>query len=51
MGTVVILLDTSVLIDLDGYAFDPAEEYGASIVSRAELEFGIRAARSPHDAA
>lgn len=47
----MILLDTNVLIDLDLYAFDPDEEYGASILSRAELEFGVRAARTPHDAA
>jgi hypothetical protein len=47
----VILLDTNILIDLDMYVFDPEEEYGASILSRAELEFGIHAAKSPHDAA
>ena len=47
----MILLDTNVLIDLDLYQFDPREEYGASILSRAELEFGIQAARNPHDAA
>lgn len=47
----MILLDTNILIDLHLYAFDPAEEYGASILSRAELEFGIRAAKNPRDAA
>jgi predicted nucleic acid-binding protein len=47
----VILLDTNILIDLDLYEFDPHEEYGASILSRAELEFGIHAAKNPHDAA
>jgi predicted nucleic acid-binding protein len=47
----VILLDTNILIDLDLYKFDPRDEYGASILSRAELEFGIQAARNPHDAA
>lgn len=47
----MILLDTNVLIDLDLYAFDPEEEYGASMLSRAELEFGIRAAKNPRDAA
>lgn len=46
----MILLDTNILIDLDLYVFDPFEEYGASILSRAELEFGIQAARNPHDA-
>lgn len=47
----MILLDTNVLIDLDLYEFDPYEEYGASVLSRAELEFGIHAARNPHDGA
>jgi predicted nucleic acid-binding protein len=47
----VILLDTNVLIDLHRYAFDPAESYGASILSRAELEFGVLAAREPRAAA
>ena len=43
----MILLDTNVLIDVDRCVFDPDEVYGASILSRAELEFGIRAAGSP----
>lgn len=47
----MIILDTNVLIDLDRYEFDPGEAYGASILSRAELEFGIRRARNPHDTA
>lgn len=47
----MILLDTNVLIDLDKYEFTPDEEYGASMLSRAELEFGIRGARSSHDTA
>ena len=47
----MILLDTNILIDLDLYVFDPHDDYGASILSRAELEFGIQAARNPHDAA
>jgi predicted nucleic acid-binding protein len=47
----VILLDTNVLIDLDLYEFDPAEAYGASILSRAELEFGVRLAATPRDTA
>ena len=46
----MILLDTIVLIDLDLYRFDPAEVYGASILSRAELEVGVRAATNPRDA-
>jgi predicted nucleic acid-binding protein len=37
----VILLDTSVLIGCELTAFDPVASYGASILSRAELEFGI----------
>jgi len=47
----MILLDTCVLIDLPRYAFDPTETYGASILSRAELEFGIHAAPTPEAAA
>ncbi|PUB26935.1 hypothetical protein C8K30_105163 [Promicromonospora sp. AC04] len=47
----MILLDTNILIDLDLYEFDSDEEYGASILSRADLEFGIHAAKNPHDAA
>ncbi|QDP98330.1 type II toxin-antitoxin system VapC family toxin [Microlunatus elymi] len=47
----MILLDTNVLIDLDQYQFDPQEVYGASILSRAELEFGVRAATNPGDIA
>lgn len=40
----MIILDTNILIDLHRYAFDPAEEYAASILSRAELEFGVQVA-------
>lgn len=47
----MILLDTNVLIDLPRYAFDDAERFGASILSRAELEFGVLAARDPQSAA
>lgn len=47
----MILLDTCVLIDLPRYVLDPTETYGASILSRAELEFGISAARTPEAAA
>lgn len=47
----MILLDTNVLVDLHRYAFDPAERYAASILSRAELEFGVLAARDPHASA
>ncbi|ACZ32212.1 PilT protein domain protein [Xylanimonas cellulosilytica DSM 15894] len=43
----MILLDTNVLIDYDLYRFDADVAYGASLLSRAELEFGIRAARTP----
>lgn len=42
----MILLDTNVLIDLDRCRFDAGESYGASILSRAELEFGVQAAPS-----
>lgn len=47
----MILLDTNVLVDLHRYALDPAERYAASILSRAELEFGVLAARDPQVAA
>ncbi|WP_136517812.1 PIN domain-containing protein [Cellulomonas telluris] len=47
----MIILDTNVLIDLDRCALDPDELYAASILSRAELEFGVRAARSAGDTA
>lgn len=42
----MILLDTNVLIDLDRHRFDTREAYGASILSRAELEFGVQVAPS-----
>ncbi|MDR0592269.1 MAG: PIN domain-containing protein [Bifidobacteriaceae bacterium] len=44
----MILLDTSVLVDADLSSLDPAESYAASILSRAELEFGVAVA--PEDA-
>ena len=47
----MIVLDTNVLVDLHLYALDPAEQYAASVLSRAELEFGVRAARSAEDTA
>ena len=47
----MIVVDTNVLIDWHRYAHDPAEQYGASILSRAELEFGINAAPDPTTAA
>lgn len=47
----MIVLDTNVLVDLDLYALDPDAQYAASILSRAELEFGVRAARSAADTA
>jgi predicted nucleic acid-binding protein len=43
----VILLDTNILIDLSRHAFKPEELYSASILSRAELEFGLRQAKDP----
>jgi len=47
----MILLDTNVLIDLDRQIFDASESYGASILSRAELELGVQAAPSAASAA
>jgi len=47
----VIILDTNVLIDYDRYHFDAGEAYAASILSRAELEFGVQAATSPEQIA
>lgn len=47
----MILLDTDVLVDLHRYALDATERYAASILSRAELEFGVLAAPDPHVAA
>ncbi|WP_163542440.1 PIN domain-containing protein [Occultella kanbiaonis] len=41
----MILLDTNVLIDREGYVFDPSQGYAASILSRAEFELGIQSAR------
>lgn len=47
----MILLDTNVLIDLDRCVFDADQAYGASLLSRAELEFGVRKARTPEEIA
>ena len=47
----VILLDANVLIDLGRYTLRPESTYGASILSRAELEFGILAAKTAETAA
>lgn len=47
----IVLLDTNVLVDLGRHHLEPEASYGASIFSRAELEFGIRAARSSVQAA
>lgn len=47
----MILLDTNVLIDLHLYVLDPDDDYSASVLSRAELEFGVRAARTADDTA
>jgi predicted nucleic acid-binding protein len=43
----VIILDTNILISLDQIRLDDDESYAASILSRAELEFGLNAAPSP----
>ncbi|WP_307868105.1 PIN domain-containing protein [Cellulosimicrobium cellulans] len=47
----IVLLHTNVLVGLARHALDPQASYGASIFSRAELELGIRAARSSTQAA
>jgi len=47
----MILLDTNILIDLDRYMFDASEMYGASVLSRAELEFGVQVAATAHETA
>lgn len=47
----VIILDTNILVDWDEYELDPAETYGASILSRAELEWGLQSAATPQAAA
>ena len=47
----MIVLDTNVLVDLDRYVLDVDGAYGASLLSRAELEFGINAARDATTAA
>ena len=41
----MILLDTSALIADSLASLDPAQEYAASILSRAELEFGVAVAQ------
>lgn len=43
----MIIVDTNVLIDLDLYVFNEDLLYAASILSRAELEFGVQAAPTP----
>ena len=45
----MILLDTCVLVDYDQYRFDTQDVYGASILSRAELEFGAHSAVDPSE--
>jgi predicted nucleic acid-binding protein len=51
VGAGVIILDTNVLIGLQRYEYDRNEAFGASILSRAELEFGVRAAKTPSQTA
>jgi predicted nucleic acid-binding protein len=43
----LVLLDTNILVDFEDYLLDPANTYMVSILSRAELELGIRKASSP----
>ena len=47
----MIILDTNILIDYDRYLYEADEAYAASILSRAELEFGVQAAKSPEQIA
>jgi predicted nucleic acid-binding protein len=47
----VVLLDTCILVDIDKYQLDSKWDYQVSILSRAELEFGIRRAPSPGELA
>jgi len=47
----LVLLDTCILVDLEKYLLNPDREYRVSILSRAELEFGIRKAATPQDSA
>ncbi|MCL2595326.1 MAG: type II toxin-antitoxin system VapC family toxin [Promicromonosporaceae bacterium] len=47
----MIILDTCILIDRDLYVFDENETYAASILSRAELESGLRTAATPEQRA
>lgn len=47
----MILIDTNILVDWDAYELDPTKIYGASALSRAELEWGIHSAGDPHVAA
>jgi len=46
----MILIDTCVLIKLPQVHLEPDADYGASIISRAELEFGILKAKDPTSA-
>ena len=47
----LILLDTCILIDLEKYSLENHNDYRVSILSRAELEYGIRIAKSPGELA
>jgi predicted nucleic acid-binding protein len=47
----VALLDTCILVDFDKYHLDSNWDYQVSILSRAELEFGLRRASSPRELA
>ena len=45
------MVDTSALIDWDDLDIDETEEYSASLLTRAELEFGINLAQDPQSRA
>lgn len=47
----MIILDTSVLVDFSRFYWDTNESYGALMISRAELELGVRAAPKAVEAA
>lgn len=43
----MIIIDTNVLVDWEEYELDPTAMYGASVLSRAELEWGLRSVSDP----
>lgn len=43
----MIILDTCILIDFDKFGFNSDEGFAASILSRAELDFGVQMSKDP----